>query len=53
MQFVESADANPEGLKNFCNPATIKDDYFGENMKSYADDLIILYDASDKWMCSR
>ena len=50
--FIERAKTNKDGFKVFCDPEAEKDGPFGKNMKAYADDLQILYEKSDKWMCS-
>ena len=51
MSFVSSAAKNEDGLKIFCDDIE-QNNMFTDNMKEYADDLIKLYDGSDKWMCS-
>ena len=52
MGLVSDAARNEDGLKIFCDPDLKQGTPFTDNMKQYADDLTILYDASDKWMCS-
>lgn len=54
MDFVASSGDNPDGFQIFCNSSTDdEDNTFYTYMKDYANDLAILYDSSDKWMCSR